>query len=93
MMTALACIREREATRSTSDSRPMKVFPQEDQQWIGEKWIPRAIEAGLERSAVVYGESVIAKMRLERVSREMEDLTVDMLVTGDVEEAREWPQD
>ena len=93
MMTALECIRERGARKSMGDSRPMQALPQEDQRWVGEEWMPAAIEAGVERSAVVYADSVIAKMGLERFAEEMEDVPMDMIVTGDVEEAREFLRD
>ena len=90
MLTALECIRERGARKSMGDSRPMKALPQEDQRWVGEEWTPAAIEAGVERSAVVYADSAIARMGLERFAEEMEEIPMDMMVTADVEEAREF---
>lgn len=90
MNTALEMMEERDASKSLSDSRAFTSLREEDERWIGESWTPRALNAGLEASAIVYAESVIAKMGLDKFAEEMEDVPMELMITEDVEEAREW---
>ncbi|MFB6163750.1 MAG: STAS/SEC14 domain-containing protein [Haloarculaceae archaeon] len=87
---SLSVIERRSATKLLSDSRDMGVLSGADQRWSLEEWYPRAVEAGVERVAVVYPEETLASHQIDAMAREDFDPPVDRLFTDDVDEARDW---
>jgi len=81
---------EHHGSRWLNDSRNMKVIKQSDQDWIDQRFFPRALAAGLRRVAIVIPKSGLAMMNVEDVAARIPDaqLTVEYFAT--VEEAREW---
>jgi hypothetical protein len=92
METLLDCIDERNAAKELADSREIKSLDDEDIGWMMGDWIPKAMDAGLESIAVVYPESVIAEMNLERIAEQGADMPVEQMITKDMDEARRWLQ-
>ncbi len=92
METVLECIRARDASGELADSRAIKSLDDDDMVWMLGDWTPRAIDAGLESIAIVYPDSVIAEMNLDRVTEQGADMPLDQTITKDIDEARRWLQ-
>ena len=86
----LRALIENHGSRWLNDSRKMKVIKQSDQDWMDQKFFPRAQAAGLRRVAIVIPKSGLAMMNVEAVAARIPDtqLTVEYFAT--VEGAREW---
>jgi hypothetical protein len=60
--------RERDSNAVLIDHRGMKLVDREDQAYIVDEWIPRAVEdVGLKHHVVVHQESTLAEMNLDDV--------------------------
>jgi hypothetical protein len=70
----LDVIRERDASKLLVDTSGIRAHDDEDQAWLQEDWVPRIIEEGIDTSAMVHPDSVIAEMDMEAF----------------MDEAREW---
>jgi len=81
---------EREISKLIVDTREVKAHDDEDKRWLQEEWIPNMIDAGLEYSANVHRESVIAEMDLEETVDPLEDEPFENYLTDDMADAREW---
>lgn len=88
--TLLEFLRERGARRQLANSQEITTLDDDDQEWLMADWTPRAAEAGLEATAIVYPESVIAKMNVEQVENVASQGPVDHFFTTDVAEAIDW---
>jgi len=86
----LDAIKRRDAAKVLTDTRGINAHDAEDQQWMQTEWMPRALDAGLEYSAVVHPDSVISEMDVESILEGMEHSGADPLLTSDMAEAREW---
>jgi len=86
----LDVIHERNASKLLVDTAGIRAHDDEDQAWLQEDWVPRMIEEGVDASAMVHPDSVIAEMDMEAFMEEIEDLPYDALLTADMDEAREW---
>lgn len=88
----LAIIQNRGAEKLLIDSRAITALKQKDIGWMFSDWVPRSIDAGVETTATVYPESTIAKMNIDGMKEEMEDLDEvgEALMTTEIAEARSW---
>jgi hypothetical protein len=71
------------------DHRDMRLVDREDQEYIVEEWVPRAVEIGADYHVVVHQESTIAEMNLDDVV-DIDEYDHTSQLTSDIEEAREW---
>jgi hypothetical protein len=90
LLTGIQAIRDNHATGYVSDARKVKVIVHADQQWIKEKWMPLAQEAGLKRLAFVTAPTGLGKVSIEDVSglvdhNELQSRTFDSMAA-----ARQW---
>lgn len=88
--TLLDAIKDRNARKLLTDTRGINAHEDQDQRWMQTDWMPRALEAGLEQSAIVHPDSVISTMDVENMLEEMDEGSSEPLLTSDMAEAREW---
>lgn len=86
----LEVIRTRDASKVLIDTRGIQAHDEADKQWLVSEWIPMVIRAGVEYTATVHPDSVIAAMEMEDVAADVADVEGNQLVTGDHDEARRW---
>jgi hypothetical protein len=77
-------------SRWLSDCRNMKAVKQADQEWIGQKWFPRVLAAGLRRMAVVTPKSGLATMNIKDIVGRVPGTMLDVAHFATVDEARDW---
>ena len=90
LLSGIQAIRDNHATAYVSDARKVKVIIHADQQWIKEKWMPLAQQAGLKRLAFVTAPTGLGKLTIEDVSglvdhNELQSRTFDSMAA-----ARQW---
>jgi len=89
----LDVIERESATKLVVDSSGIKAHDREDLQWLEEEWMPREIEAGIEYSVSVTGDSVISEMEIEEFVDQTEDMPFTYVMAGNLAEARDWIAD
>lgn len=72
------------------DLRGVKPITQEDQQWYEQTWLPKAVNEGARRAAVILPESVISTMSTKRFLNKMEDKEFELGYFQSIEEAKNW---
>jgi hypothetical protein len=90
MERVLEMMKSNGASRMLADLRDAKVNSQEDQKWLYEDWMPRAIQAGLRSTAFVVPKSTIAQLGLRRSIQRVDKNDFLIAHFEDVEGAREW---
>ncbi|WP_275882813.1 hypothetical protein [Halorhabdus sp. BNX81] len=83
-------LKEYDVSKEIIDTREVKAHDEEDKQWLQEEWIPKMVDAGMEYSANVHRESVIAEMDMQETVDPLSDLPFENMMTDDMAEAREW---
>lgn len=73
LLRGVDAIRDHRAVAYLTDTRKIKVIVEADQAWINETWLPLAIDAGLERIAVVTAAQGLGKLTVEDVVASTED--------------------
>ena len=68
----------------------MKVIKQSDQDWIDQKFFPRALAGGLNRMAWVIPKSGLAMMNVDQLVRRLPAARFEAAYFATVEEARSW---
>jgi hypothetical protein len=86
----LDAVRQYDASKVLTDTRGIRAHDAEDQVWMQEDWIPRAQQAGVEYTATVHPDSVIAEMDIEKLVEGIDDSGHEPLFTADMDEARRW---
>jgi hypothetical protein len=77
-------------SRLLADCRRQKVLNPADQERGDREWLPRAIEAGLKRFAIVLPTSVLATMNLKERLGKVPETVLRVGYFDTVDEAREW---
>jgi hypothetical protein len=62
----------------------------DDQAWLNDDWIPRAIDAGLRHAALVQPHYYFNKVAVETVSSRIDPEHLSVSFFGDVASARDW---
>ena len=90
---AIELMKEKKTSKMLSDMRRMKAVTQADQEWVNKDWLPRAIAAGSNCTAMVVPESAVAMMSLNRIMGKVGKV----VNTGEtsayfksMEEAKQW---
>ena len=87
---ALLIIKERKARFWIADNRKLKVFTKAVQDYIASEWVPRALQAGVKKLAVITSENVFAKQS-EKATLDKLKKTPDFIGTfQSIEDAKEW---
>jgi hypothetical protein len=86
----LRALIEHHGSRWLVDGSNMKVVQQTDQDWINENWLPRALAAGLRRTAMVIPKSGLAMMNVDDMAGRGPDDQIDFRLFSTIEKAAEW---
>ena len=86
----LACLSQNQATQILGDVRDFVLIGAEDQAWLNDDWIPRAIAAGLKRVALTQPTFYFNRVAIESVGRRVDPERLLIGYFGDVISARVW---
>jgi hypothetical protein len=90
MMKIIKAIRDHHAAWFVSDNRMLEMVASEDQLWIRDTWTPLAVDAGLERIAVVLASRGLGKFASEAVLSQIGKTAFATRTFATVSEAMEW---
>ena len=65
---------EYNCTKNLVDMTKMGVIPEDVQDWFQESWFPRMIQIGVKQFALVNSKSVITKMSVNKMDKDIEDM-------------------
>jgi hypothetical protein len=88
--TVLVALRENDASRNLIDATAARVVSNEDQEWLVENWIPRAVAAGRRWTAVVMPKSALARTISENIDKRPRHNLTKVEYFDTVEEASAW---
>ncbi len=83
-------MREKGAQKWLSDDRKNTASSDEENQWIFDDWLPRAVEAGWKYWALVVPDDIYGKLEMFEVVEEFDQKGIRMLMFVDVEAAITW---
>jgi SpoIIAA-like len=86
----LACVKQHRAHRLLGDVSDFVLIGASDQNWLNEEWIPRAIEVGLRRAAIVQPTSYFNRVAIENVRRRIDPERLAVGYFDTLDKAREW---
>lgn len=90
LLIGLRAIREHHVRGYVSDARKARLVTQDDQIWVREVWLPRAVEAGLKRMAMVTPEKGLGKSIVEAVVKDIDQHGIAMAKFDSVATATMW---
>lgn len=86
----LRILRQFKASRVLGDIADMVLIGMEDQKWLEEDFLPRAISAGFRTIAMVRPSSYFNKVAVESVSYKIDKEKLDIQFFSNREEAEDW---
>jgi len=86
----LACIKEKKASQILGDLRDFILIGAVDQDWLNDVWIPRAMEAGLRRVALVQPSYYFNRVAVENVTGRTDRTRLAVAYFEDSDAARRW---
>src|ERR1700730_7270038 len=92
LLTGVRAIRERHVVGYVSDARKAKVFLSDDEKWAMTVWLPLAVDAGLQRMAIVTAESGLARPIFPDVAHQLDIHGLSMRTSDSVANAPVWAQ-
>ncbi len=81
---------EHACPRLLADCRRQRILNPADQERANREWVPKVLEAGLRRFAIVLPESEIAAGHLRERLDKVPQTAMQIAYFASVEEAREW---
>lgn len=78
------------ASKVLADIEDMVLIGSEDQQWLNETFLPRAIEFGFKSIAIVKPHSYFNKVAVENVSYKVDKDKLNIHFFENAPEARQW---
>lgn len=90
LLKGIRAISDHKAVAYVSDARKLKVIVPEDQEWIKQTWMPRAVHAGLKRLAFVTAPTGLGKMTIEDVSGLVDENGLQSRTFDSMSAARQW---
>ena len=78
------------AAKVLADVKDMVLIGSEDQQWMNEEFIPRAIRFGMKRVAIVRPKAYFNKVAVETISYKVDQDKLRISFFDNTDEAREW---
>ena len=73
-----------------ADIKDMKIIAMEDQQWLNEDFLPRAITFGFKAIAIVKPDYYFNKVAVETISYKVDKDKLTINFFDNVNEAKEW---
>ncbi len=86
----LACLEENRATQILGDVRDFVLIGGDDQTWLNDNWIPRAMAAGLKRVALTQPTFYFNRVAIENVGRRVDPQRLVVGYFADPDSARSW---
>lgn len=86
----LEAIRTHRSDRLLGDIVDFVLIGAEDQRWLNDNWIPRAIEAGLRRVALVQPSFYFNRVAVESVMEKLDPAKLDVGYFSELAAARSW---
>jgi hypothetical protein len=86
----LAVVAETQARKLLGDVSRFVLIGAEDQAWLNQNWIPRAVAGGLRHVALVQPSYYFNKVAVETVSSRIDPEHLSVSFFGDVAGARDW---
>jgi len=86
----LDVIERNDKSKLLVDTSGIQAHDDADKEWLEEEWIPETIEAGIDYSVSVTGDSVISEMEMEEFVDQTQHLDYTFVMAGSTDEAREW---
>lgn len=86
----VAALEDHHGSRLLADCRRQRVLNPADQERADREWVPRAIEVGLKRFAIVLPVSDMAAGHLQERLGKVPPTAMQIAYFASVEEAREW---
>jgi hypothetical protein len=85
--------RSTEASKLLVDAQNMTAHDKADQRWLGNEWMPKVIEAGIEHSVTVHEANPLAEAEMKALLSRLDGHDVSSSMTSDMEKARAWIAD
>jgi hypothetical protein len=86
----LRVIEERRADRLLGDVLDFILIGADDQQWLNENWLPRAMEAGLRRAGLIQPVYYFNRVAVENVVQKVDQNRLKVGYFQEATSAREW---
>ena len=86
----LAQITERRASKLLGDVTDFVLIGAEDQAWLNEVWIPRAMHAGLRKVALVQPSFYFNRVAIDSVAQKLDRDRVELGFFDNRDAAKEW---
>ena len=86
----ILAIRENHASRNLIDSTDARVVSEDDQKWLIENWMPRAVAAGRQWTAIVLPRSALGRTIAENIDKHPRSNSTKVEHFETVEEAAAW---
>ena len=86
----LDMVSTRTAMKLLGDVTDFKLIGGEDQRWLNDNWIPRAIGAGLRHVALVSPTYYFNQVAVDTVSQRVDPSRLNVRQFGDWQQARNW---
>lgn len=89
----LEVLRSRDTSKMIVDTSGIQAHDEEDKEWLTSVWIHEVSDAGIDNSAVVHPDSVIAKMEMDDFAQELDGLDLTQYNTSSMQKAKDWLAD
>ena len=86
----LGCLWQHRADRLLGDVADFVLIAQADQDWLTHDWIPRAIDAGLRRCALVQPVYSFNRVAVDNVGRRIDPARLAVGYFAELDAARRW---
>jgi hypothetical protein len=86
----LAQIAQRRASKLLGDVTDFVLIGAEDQAWLNEVWIPRAVHAGLRKVALVQPSFYFNRVAIDSVAQKLDRDRVELGFFDNRDAAKEW---
>lgn len=83
-------LRENHGSRNLIDSTDSRVISAEDQKWLIEDWMPRAVAAGRRKTAIVLPKSALGRTIAENIDKYPRSNLTKIAYFETVEDAAAW---
>jgi FAD/FMN-containing dehydrogenase len=88
--TVILALRENHASRNLIDSTHSRVVSDDDQKWLVEDWMPRAVAAGRRWTAIVLPKSALGRTIAENIDKHPRSNLANVQHFETVEDAAAW---
>jgi ferredoxin-NADP reductase len=86
----LKALQEHKADKVFADIREMTLIGQEDQKWLDENFIPRAMQAGFQAMAIIRPKAYFNRVAVESVSYKVNSEKLRICFFDNRSEAEKW---